>query len=435
MRRISHHDVGAVAWADTTDEASVAMLPDGYDISGYFTCEVFLTIVRQSASVPNTGPIYQSHVAEIGHFSSGMMGDKLITSLDGIEFLTALTSFYIALSQITTLDLSNNTELIAFAIYNGPLTTLNVSNNPALIRLHTGNNQLTTLDISNNPVLRELVVVGTQLTTLDISNNPALRWLLAAHNQLTSLDLSNNPVLDVLYVENNFIASPDDIIGWQDLFPEYDWSINLGAVGFYRIFSFSPQIQNITPTFTCPNFLSHIRTLTNRPDPLPISQSHVQNITQISAPNHNIQNLSGIQYFTNLENLIVQGNNLTELDLSGLHNLRHLNASNNNLTTLDISDATALTALSISRNNISTITGLDTLANLEVFWAESNAFASLDFHPNAPLERIDARGNTPPLSPANITGATAVTLQDYDPAGIFRPRTWTRLRILSGLAL
>jgi len=381
----------------------------------------------------------------------------MITSLDGIEYLTGLEWVFIQSSQITTLDLSNNTALTSLAIYNSPLATLNISNNTsltwlsvrsdqltaldvsnnvALTWLSVGDARLTTLDLINNTALEGLSVFRTPLTILDISNNTALTRLWANNNQLTSLDVRNNPVLERLEVINNFMISPDDVIGWQNLFPAYDWD-DYWEPGPWRSFQFSPQRprQNITANFTCPNFLSYIRTRTNRSAPLPIYSFHVSNIPLISAPNHDITSLSGIQYFSNLENLIVQGNNLTELDLSGLHHLQHLNASNNNLTTLNISDATALTALSISRNNISTITGLDTLANLEVFWAEDNIFASLDFHPAAPLERIDVRGNTPPLLLTNITGATAVVLQDYDPAEIFRPRTWARLRILSGLAL
>jgi len=219
-----------------------------------------------------------------------------------------------------------------------------------------------------------------------------------------------------------------------------DHWMTVSRVGSEQIAHFPiniPQLineQDISGSFTCANFLAAVRELPSVPDYGAIYRSHVAGGAVLSVPNRGITSLNGIQYFTNIENIIVQGNNLTELDLCGLSRLRHLNASNNNLTTLDVSDAAALAALSISRNNISTITGLETLENLEVFWAEGNAFASLAFHPGAPLERIDVRGNTPSLSRANITGATADALPGYESARIFQPRTWVRLRILSGLA-
>ena len=240
-----------------------------------------------------------------------------------------------------------------------------------------------------------------------------------------------------------FIFDICDYVEIGDVF-EFTLNMSMYSVPLFTAFHGFPAVFDVTITsigndisgyFSCPNFLSFVHTITGVPITENIYNTHVQNITQISASNRDIESLNGIQHFSNIENIVIQGNNLTELDLSGLLHLRHLNASNNNLTTLNISGATALTALSISRNNISTITGLDTLENLEVFWAESNTFASLDFHPNAPLERIDVRGNTPPLSIANITGATAIALPSYSPTQIFRPRAWARLRILSGLAL
>jgi len=191
----------------------------------------------------------------------------------------------------------------------------------------------------------------------------------------------------------------------------------------------------ITPDFECANFLAFVRSLDGVPATGDIYAHHVSGITTISASNSGITCLSGVEHFSDVENIIVQGNNLTELDVSGRPNLRHLNASNNNLTSLDVSGAVALEALSISRNGMVTITGLGALENLRVFWAEANAFSSLAFYQDAPLERVDVRGNTPALTRADITGATAQALLDFNIAEIFRPRTWARLRILSGLAL
>jgi len=372
------------------------------------------------------------------------VGENQLTSLD-VSNNSLLTMLFVWSNQLTILDLSNNPVLTTLWVYNNQLTNLDVSNNPALAVLSGSNNQLTSIDVSNNPELEILEVCNNQLTSIDVSNSPVLTRLSVSNNQLTNLDISNNPALFILIVNNNqltsldvssnsslwhlvvhfnLMTSPDDVIGWCNLFWAYDT----------LLFTFNPQIQNITTTFTCPNFLAYVRTLPGIPTTENIYNTHVRNITQISASNLNITSLSGIQHFSNIENLVVQGNNLTELDLSGLHRLRHLNASNNNLTTLNVTDATSLEAISISRNNISTIIGLDTLWWLRTFWAEGNAFTSLAFDHFAPLEKIDVRGNTPPLSRANITGWNAIDLPDYNPAAIFRPRLWARVRIASGLA-
>jgi len=190
----------------------------------------------------------------------------------------------------------------------------------------------------------------------------------------------------------------------------------------------------ITQDFHCEIFLAFVRSLNGVPADGDIYPRHVANIPRIAASHRGIECLSGIQHFTNVQNIVVQGNHLTQLDVSGLANLMHLNASNNAITSLDVTGATALTGLSISRNNMTGITGLNTLNNLQIFWAEANAFDSLAFHPAAPLEGVDVRGNTPHLSRDDITGATAATLSDFNLAEVFRPQSWARLRIASGLA-
>ena len=55
----------------------------------------------------------------------------------------------------------------------------------ALRELSCGNNQLTSLDLSNNTDLRELSCGNNQLTSLDLSNNTDLRGLSCGNNQLT----------------------------------------------------------------------------------------------------------------------------------------------------------------------------------------------------------------------------------------------------------
>jgi Leucine-rich repeat (LRR) protein len=64
-------------------------------------------------------------------------------------------------------------------------------------------NQLTSLDVSNNTELTELSCGNNRLTSLDISNNTALTRLDYESNQLTSLDVSNCTVLEYLYCERN----------------------------------------------------------------------------------------------------------------------------------------------------------------------------------------------------------------------------------------
>ena len=59
------------------------------------------------------------------------------------------------------------------------------------------------------PNLRELDCSINQLSRLDVSKNPALVWLSCTRNQLTSLDLSQNHALENLQVMENCLTSLD----------------------------------------------------------------------------------------------------------------------------------------------------------------------------------------------------------------------------------
>jgi len=132
-----------------------------------------------------------------------------INNLTGIEDFTALNYLYCVGNQITSLDLSLNTNLIELDCYNNQLTSLDVSQNTDLIQLSCEFNQITSLDVSANTDLTELSCYNNQLTSLDVSANTDLTELSCYNNQLTSLDVSQNTDLFQLSCEFNQISSLD----------------------------------------------------------------------------------------------------------------------------------------------------------------------------------------------------------------------------------
>ena len=134
------------------------------------------------------------------------VSSKNISSLKGLEYLTALTRLDCRGNLLTDLDISNNTALIWLDCSYNQLTNLDVSNKKALKSLYCGDNQLTALDVSNNTALIDLNCTANQLTSLDVSNNTALRWLVCTANPLTALDVSNNTALMFLVCYNQLTA-------------------------------------------------------------------------------------------------------------------------------------------------------------------------------------------------------------------------------------
>lgn len=102
-----------------------------------------------------------------------------------------------------------------------------------------------------------------------------------------------------------------------------------------------------------------------------ILQSDALSVSALNIDNSNINSLSGIEAFTNLNILRCESNNLTSLDLRNSKNMVNLYANNNNLTSLRVhSDInlgilhcrnSQLTYLDLS--NAGTVTSLETYGN------------------------------------------------------------------------
>lgn len=126
-----------------------------------------------------------------------------------------------------------------------------------------------------------------------------------------------------------------------------------------------------------------------------------------------IENMEGIQYFTNLTELRCQSNLITTLDVTALTNLELLYCSSNQLNILNIDGLNQLSTLWATNNNLTSInlTGLDTiwwiwvsnnnlteislagLGTLEAIWIANNQLSSIDFSATPNLINVDVSGN------------------------------------------
>jgi len=201
-----HHPVaegGAI-----TPAYEILAIDGTLDITSYFQCENFASLIREIRGIDASAPILLSHVNTL---TSLFIDNRNIESLEGIEHFTELGWLGVVNSELATLDLSNKLMLRSLVVsHNQLLTTLDISNNPILEHVTVQNNALTTLNASNNPMLSQLTAnYNSLLTTLNASNNPMLGSILANNNQLTSIDVSNNLELIQLFAPNNQFTSID----------------------------------------------------------------------------------------------------------------------------------------------------------------------------------------------------------------------------------
>ncbi|MGV9004415.1 leucine-rich repeat domain-containing protein [Flavobacterium sp.] len=178
-----------------------------------------------------------------------------------------------------------------------------------------------------------------------------------------------------------------------------------------------------------------------------IEVSEAENVAVLFVSNPNIVNLTGIEYFTNLERLECAFNNnltsinisqltslkklqcrnnqLTSLNLSGLTQLEELSCQNNQLTSVDISQQTQLKQLLCEGNQITSL-NFTNCPLLQRVYCGNNLLTTLDFGANPQLNDLGCRNN-PNLTSINIKNSTT---QLFGTATLFN-QCWNNIPNLS----
>ncbi len=224
-------------------------------------------------------------------YFGGVPFDSKVSSMDTSNLGNLLGKLALTFNDLTSLDVSGNTALTSLIMQSNDVTSLDVSNNTALTTLSCGNNDITSLNVNGASALLSLSVFSNLLSSLDVSNNTALTYLGCHFNSLTSLNVTQNTALESLDCSSNSLTSLD--------------------------------ITNNTNliTLTCTGC-----SLTS----LDISQN------------------------TALETVTCSLNTLTSLDVSNNTALANLSCIDNQLTSLDISNNTALSFLRCYDNQLTT---------------------------------------------------------------------------------
>ncbi|MGB3607759.1 T9SS type A sorting domain-containing protein [Psychroserpens sp.] len=135
------------------------------------------------------------------------VSNQNISDLTGIEFFEDLEDLVAFNNSISTIDLTQNTQLETLILAINNLSAIDISNNPQLISLSLNENDLTSLDISNNLNLLQLFANDNDLNTLDVSLLSNLENLGVFGNDLIALDLSQNSNLTTLFCNDNNLLS------------------------------------------------------------------------------------------------------------------------------------------------------------------------------------------------------------------------------------
>ena len=123
-----------------------------------------------------------------------------------------------------------------------------------------------------------------------------------------------------------------------------------------------------------------------------LTDDEIADVMSIRVNDKNIQSLKGIEYFTELEYLFCQGNQLKSLDLSKNTKLTYLNCGGNQLTSLDLSGCTAMTELWCFENQLTSL-GISKCTALTKLFCYKNQLTSLDISACTALESMNCSSN------------------------------------------
>ncbi len=179
--------------------------------------------------------------------------------------------------------------------------------------------------------------------------------------------------------------------------------VSLALLSTFMVNFSTAQNINDSTHFPDPNFLSYVESYMGGD----FTAADAAAKTGVFSPIYkNISDLTGIEFFTGIQQLKCYGNQLTSLDVSSNTALTYLRCDNNQLTSLVVSNNTALTSLRCDNNQL---TSLDVSNNtaLTSLQCYDNQLTSLDVSNNTALTYLYCYTNQ--LTSLDVSNNTALT--------------------------
>ncbi|OEK00417.1 hypothetical protein BFP97_02310 [Roseivirga sp. 4D4] len=292
--------------------------------------------------------------------------ENKLTNLD-LSNLSELELLEFYRNRIETIDLSENNRLKKLMIYENEIKSLDLSHNPLLEELDFMSNEVTEIDLGNNLLVQKLNCSLNQLSTLELSQQANLFSLDCSGNNLTTLRLGFKPALKELYADNNPFSYLD--MGGVDFnflsalaldgvhlesvcVPDVDLASNRE----FDIGGFPDGVTIVNCDYISFPDQNLFQALIDRGVDLNgngnIEHSEAQEVTALDISGLEIADLRGLNNFTNLEELNINDNNLSTLNLSGMSQLKVLHADDNVIVSFALGTHENLEFLSLMDNGL-----------------------------------------------------------------------------------
>lgn len=354
-------------YAEAEITINVTDVEEGNTVS--ITDEKFLAELLNNHNIDTNGNS-KIEISEAESYSGIVsVGGLGINDLKGIESFHNITKLFFQNNNISSVDLSNNTQLKVIYSYGNPLVSLNLSQNTLLEDLRCSNNSLNNLDLTKNVNLKILVADNNDLGSVDLTKNVLLENLSLSENKLSSIDFSHNINIKNIYLPKNNLTSLD--------------ASNLPKLG-----SLNCQDNQLTS----------------------IDVNNSTEIKSLVLINNSLQMID-ISTNLNLDYIALRSNNLESLDFSKNENLRVVNVELNALETVMTANSEALKELYLSNNQITSI-DVSQNTSLQVLSMPNNKLVGLDLSNNPSLTSVQLTQNN--LEKVNIANGNNGNIQSFN---------------------
>ncbi len=339
-----------------------------------------MAYLLENFDVDGDGRISEAEAKKVTAINCAKLG---ISTLDGINQFTGLTSLICSENDLTSVDISSNTALVTFVCDSNQITKLDLSRNTALVTLNCSHNVLNSLVVSSNKELKTIICNDNKIFSLSVTSNTKLETLLCQNNYIMRImELNNNLSLNTMNCKNNpnlsrlYLKAGQEI---KNLIKDDDVT-EIRYIG-------ADELGIDIPDSNFKAFLIDPLNGIDKDGDGEISRAEALLVKSIDCSNKNISSLAGIENFTNLITLVCDGNNLTSLPISANTALELLNFSDNAVSSVDLMNFTNLKKLYCRRNNL---TALNVMYNAELTYidCESNNLASLTVRRNPKLQTL-----------------------------------------------
>ena len=333
--------------------------------------------------------------------------NNLFVSVDVSNNLLLSTLNLRGCSSLTSLDVSNNTELAFLYLQDTALTGLDVTANTKLEVVIIERVNFSSIDVSTLSLLRQLRIGDNNFTELDVSNNPALERLECENNNLTYLNLKNGNNTNI--TNSNFIATGNSSLTCIEV-DDPSWSTT-NWTNIDNTSSFNSYCRYTT--ISDANFEAALNTLgyDDIASDGQVPTELIETVIDLDVNSQSISSLSGIEDFTALENLTCNSNSISSLDVSQNTSLKFLKCNNNSMTSLTLGSLANLEDLLAYSNSLTTLdcTGLTGLDRINVSF---NSISSIDLSQSSLLTFIRVDSNN--LSFLNIRNGNNSNVTTFD---------------------